>query len=163
MNINKILYLLSALVLSGATAFAQSSSIGKANNDLNAFVSLYNSGIGNAGMFESLYSSYNIYVNALRQDKDNNAMAGLRKIYPYMIDGAVFFSQNNAPEKALQFALAYIDIPLMEEFSNERFSRSDYYPTICFFAATTSFNGKNYKDAIRCFRYYINTGEENNL
>lgn len=111
MNINKILYLLSALVLSGATAFAQSSSIGKANNDLNAFVSQYNSGIGNAGMFESLYSSYNIYVNALRQDKDNNAMAGLRKIYPYMIDGAVFFSQNNAPEKACSLHLPILISP----------------------------------------------------
>ena len=163
MNIYKILFTLFALASSSATAFAQSTSIGKANNDVDAFVSQYNGGAANAGMYESLYSSYNIYVNALRHDKDNSAMAGLRKIYPYMIDGAVFFSQNNSPNKALQFALAYIDIPMMEEFSNERFSRSDYYPTICFYAATTSFNSKKYKDAIRCFIYYINTGEEKNL
>lgn len=163
MNINKVIYILFALVLYSATVFAQSSTVSKADDDVDLFVSQYNQGNSNAVMYESLYSSYQTYVQALKQNKDNKALAGLRKLYPYMIDGAVFFSQNNSSEKALQFALAYIDIPMMEEFSNERFSRSDFYPTICFFAATTSFNRKNYENASRCFDYYIRTGEEKNL
>ena len=153
MSRNKIICMLSALALSGATAFAQSSSVVKANKDVSAFVSQYNSGAAGASMYETLYSAYQTYAQAVKQDKDVTSLSGLRRIYPYMIDGAVFFSQHNSPDKALQFALAYIDIPLMPEFSNERFSRSDYFPTICFFAATTSFNSKQFKDAIRCFQY----------
>lgn len=159
MKSRKVICLLSALALSGAAATAQTAATG---NDVNTIVS-QNSG-NEAAMYDGLLSAYMAYRQAIAQNSGNEAaLAGLRKIYPYMMDGAIYYSQKGQQDKALNFALAYIDIPLMPEFANERFTRSDYYPTICFFAATTAFNNKNFKDAARCFDYYISTGEEKNL
>lgn len=159
MKSRKVICLLSALALSGAAATAQTTAAG---NDVNAIVS-QNSG-NEAAMYDGLYSAYKAYNQAITQNNsDVAALAGLRKIYPYMMDGAIFYSQKGQQDKALNFALAYIDIPLMPEFANERFTRNDYYPTICFFAATTAFNDKDFKNAARCFDYYISTGEEKNL
>ena len=150
--------------MTAGKAAAQSPALAKADADLAAFVAGYGGSGGSASQFASLLSSYRAYMYAVRQDKNNpTALNGLRKVYPYLIDGAIFFSQNNQPDKALEYALAYIGLPRIEAFRNERFARSDYYPTICYFAATTAYNNKQFADAIDCFRCYIQTGEQKNL
>lgn len=156
--------LIIALAMTAGKAAAQSPALAKADADLAAFVAGYGGSGGSASQFASLLSSYRAYMYAVRQDKNNpTALNGLRKVYPYLIDGAIFFSQNNQPDKALEYALAYIGLPRIEAFRNERFARSDYYPTICYFAATTAYNNKQFADAIDCFRCYIQTGEQKNL
>lgn len=151
-------------VLLVSDILAQSPAISKANSDLTTFISQSNAGISNASLYETLYSAYRTYYYVVKNNgSDKEGLAGLRRVYPYMIDGAVYFSQQNRPLKALDFALAYIDIPNMQSFHNERFTRSDYYPTICYFAATTAYNNKRFDEAIRCFRCYIETGEQKNL
>ena len=160
----KTICLLFALNLLGATAMAQSPALSKADRDMETFVAQNNAGASNAALYESLYSAYRTYLYIVKQEPNNQSgLAGLRKVYPYMIDGAVFFSQQNQALKALDYALAYVDIPKMQVFKNERFSRSDYYPTICYFAATTAYNNKRFDEAIRCFHSYIETGEQKNL
>lgn len=164
MNRRYYIALALALSLSATTAMAQSPAMVKANADVEGFIALNNAGNSNASMYETLYSAYRTYIYVVKNNgNDKDGLAGLRKVYPYMIDGAVFFSQQNQPVKALDYALAYIDIPQMQAFRNERFSRSDYYPTICYFAATTAFNNKRFDEAIRCFRCYIETGEQKNM
>lgn len=156
--------MLFALALSGAAAMAQSPALSKADRDMETFVAQSNAGVSNAALYESLYSAYRTYLYIVRQEPNSQAgLAGLRKVYPYMIDGAVFFSQQNQSVKALEYALAYVDIPKMQVFRNERFSRSEYYPTICYFAATTAFNNKRFEEAIRCFQSYIESGDQKNL
>lgn len=162
---HRIIFILTiTLAMTAGKAAAQSPALAKADADLAAFVSGYGGSGGSATQFASLLSSYRAYLYAVRQDKNNQtALNGLRKVYPYLIDGAVFFSQNNQPIQALEYALAYIGLPQLEAFRNERFARSDYYPTICYFAATTAYNNKQFADAISCFRCYIQTGEQKNL
>ncbi|MGN1217695.1 MAG: caspase family protein [Phocaeicola sp.] len=163
MKRKKVLFLL-AITSLVSNVMAQSPAMSKANIDFDSFVSQNNAGNSNASMYETLYSSYRTYSYVVKNNiNDKEGLAGLRKVYPYMIDGAVYFSQQNQPVKALDFALAYIDIPNMQAFRNERFSRSDYYPTICYFAATTAYNNKRFDEAIRCFRCYIQTGEQKNM
>lgn len=146
------------------TGMAQSPALAKADADMAAFVSQYGGGAGSPALFEKLLSAYRTYLYAVGQNRNNQtALNGLRKVYPYLIDGAVYFSQNNQPAKALDYALAYIGLPQLEAFHNERFARSDYYPTICYFAATTAYNNKQFDDAISSFRAYIQTGEQKNL
>lgn len=153
-----------AMALSCAVASAQSSALIKADKDMEAFVAQHGMGTSNAALYESLYSAYRAYLYAVKNEPANQAgLAGLRKVYPYMIDGAVYFSQNNSALKALDYALAYINTPKMQVFRKERFGRSDYYPTICYFAATTAYNNKRFDDAINCFKSYIETGEQKNL
>lgn len=143
---------------------AQSPALAKADADMASFDAQYGGGVGSPALFDMLLSSYRTYLYAAKQNKnDRAALNGLRKVYPYLIDGAVYFSQNNQPDKALDYALAYIGLPQLEAFHNERFARSDYYPTICYFAATTAYNNKQFDDAINSFRSYIQTGEQKNL
>lgn len=161
---NRSFALLLSLALSYGAAQAQSPAMAKADKDLSTFMAQNNSGTAGAASYELLYSAYRTYLYAVQQNgQDRAALAGLRNVYPYMIDGAVFFSQKNAASQALNYALAYIDIPNLPAFRNERFSRSDYYPTICYFAATTAYNNKQFADAVRCFQSYIATGEQKNL
>lgn len=156
--------LMMALAMNASRAMAQSPALVKADADLAAFVSGYGGSGGSESQFALLLSSYRAYLYAVQQDKNNQTtLNGLRKVYPYLIDGAVFFSQNNQPTKALEYALAYIRLPQLEAFRHERFTRSDYYPTICYFAATTAYNNKQFADAIDCFHCYIQTGEQKNL
>lgn len=160
--LNSIILLLALTIVTGKSR-AQSPALAKADADLASFVSQYNTGAGSATLYETLYSAYNSYrYVAMQNPRNQTALNGLRKVYPYLIDGAVYFSQQNQASKALEYALAYIELPRMEAFHNERFSRSDYYPTICYFAATTAFNSKRFDDAIRCFRSYIETGDQAN-
>ena len=148
-----------AMALSCAVASAQSSALIKADKDMEAFVAQHGMGTSNAALYESLYSAYRAYLYAVKNEPANQAgLAGLRKVYPYMIDGAVYFSQNNSALKALDYALAYINIPKMQVFRKERFGRSDYYPTICYFAATTAYNNKRFDDAINCFKSLMMKG-----
>lgn len=93
--------------MTAGKAAAQSPALAKADADLAAFVAGYGGSGGSASQFASLLSSYRAYMYAVRQDKNNpTALNGLRKVYPYLIDGAIFFSQNNQPDKALEYALA---------------------------------------------------------
>lgn len=164
MNKRNNLTLALVLALSVSTAVAQSPAVAKANADVAAFMSQAAAGSSNASMYESLFAAYRTYLYVVKNNaNDRDGLDGLRKVYPYMIDGAVYFSQQNQAVKALDYALAYVDIPQMPVFRNERFSRSDYYPTICYFAATTAYNNKRFDEAIRCFRSYIACGDRQNL
>lgn len=165
MRIIKLSLLVAVLAMTAGRSMAQQPALVKADADLAAFVSQYGgAGSGSPALFETLMSSYRAYLYAAKQNKnDQTALNGLRKVYPYLIDGAIYFSQNNQPAKALDYALAYIGLPQLEAFHNERFARSDYYPTICYFAATTAYNSKQFADAISSFRAYIQTGEQKNL
>ena len=120
----KTICLLFALNLLGATAMAQSPALSKADKDMESFVTQNNAGISNATLYESLYSAYRTYLYVVKQEPNSQAgLAGLRKAYPYMIDGAVFFSQQNQSLKALDFALAYVDIPKMQVFITRDMTR----------------------------------------
>lgn len=163
MKLFKTIGMVVALSMS-ATAFPQSFDINKAEQDFTVFQRGYKAGDSNEHIYEALLSAYKTYLGAISANAEEvNAINGLRKVYPYMIDGAIFFSQHNNNDKAFEFAIAYIDIPNMPTFSNERFTRNEYYPTICYFAATTAYNNKNFKDAIKCFRHYIESGDTKKL
>lgn len=129
----------------------------------------YSEGKANMEPYEKLLSAYKLYIEDVKKvDAEKITAAnkacvdGLRSLYPYMHDGAFFCSENGDQKKALEFTYAYITIPEMSIFNNERFSRESDFPTVCFFAATTAYNNKLYTDAVRCFDAYIETEEEAN-
>ncbi len=114
--------------------------------------------------YKNLNSAYKEYCSIL----DNSSIGSqqyihaknrLRTMYPNLRNGAIYNSQNGSQNNALIFAQAFIDLPLMSAFESELFEKDDYYPTLAYFAASGTYNIKDYNKAITYFREYLNTGD----
>ncbi len=162
-QLKQILTLLMTIVFSG-TLSAQTSVSAKADNDLKEFEAQYHAGANSAQLYETLYSAYESYRKiADKNPKDRTAQNGLRKIYPYLVDGAVYYSSIKRDARAADFASAYIDIPLMQAFRMERFSRDRQYPQLCYIAAVEAYKDKHDADAFKYGKLYLNSGDGNSI
>ena len=91
--------------------------------------------------YASLYDSYKANVSALRHSSRGSqsfidARQRLYEMRPYLQQGAIWYSQKGSQHNALLLAQAFVDIPMMEEFSGTSFPQDDYYPTMVYFAAS---------------------------
>src|SRR5574344_69757 len=128
------------------------------------FVRLNNNGGDRSQMFASLYTCYQDYVAVLKSASSGSpsyiqAKNALKTIYPYLQNGAGFYSQNGDQAHATQFAKAYVDMPLMDQFRGETLPKDNYYPTIVYFAACNTYNDGDYANAIKYLNEYLKTGE----
>mgnify|MGYP006066477619 CR=1 FL=1 len=117
--------------------------------------------------YASLYDSYKNNVSALRHSSRGSqdfidARQKLYEMRPYLQQGAIWYSQKGSQHNALLLAQAFVDIPMMDEFSGTTFPRDDYYPTMVYFAASGTYNAKDYARAIPYLREYISTGASSN-
>ncbi|HIT48478.1 MAG TPA: caspase family protein [Candidatus Coprenecus stercoripullorum] len=117
--------------------------------------------------YSSLYDSYRDNVSALKNSSRDSqdymdAKQRLYEMRPYLQQGAVWYSRKGSQHNALLLAQAFVDIPMMEEFSGTSFPRDDYYPTMVYFAASGTYNSKDYRRAIPYLREYIATGASQN-
>ena len=83
------------------------------------FVRLNNTNGDRATMFNTLYTCYTGYVAVINRSSKgsesyNQAKVSLKTIYPYLQNGAGFFSQNGNQQNATAFARACVDLPLMD-------------------------------------------------
>lgn len=115
--------------------------------------------------YESLWKCYTVYSDILertsRGDSDNRkAKDGLLQIHPYLQNGAAYYSNRHLSASALKFAQAFVDIPMMEQMRGETFQKTPDYATMVYFAASGTYNAKDYARAVRYFKAYLQTGEE---
>lgn len=154
-----------ACCLYGMPLSAQSTD--KAAAAYREFVRLNNEGADKANVYSALYRCYTEYVSVLSSAQAGTAAyqeakSALRDIYPYLQHGAVYNSQRGNQQNALIFAQAYMDVPLMKAFAGESFTRDDYFATMAYFAASGTFNARDYAKAIPYFRAYLDTGDAKN-
>nr|MBP7471916.1 caspase family protein [Prevotella sp.] len=128
------------------------------------FVRLNNTNGDRTTMFNMLYTCYTDYVAIINHsskgsDTYNQAKVALKTIYPYLQNGAGFFSQNGNQQNATAFARACVDLPLMDAFIGETFQHDNYYPTIVYFAACNTYNASDYTSAIKYLNEYLRTGD----
>lgn len=145
----------------------QAQSVDKANAEYKAFVRLNNENGDKGTLYATLYSSYKEYVAVLKASTPGSAVyeqakSALRDIHPYLQNGAIYNSQNGSRQNALLLAQAYIDVPLMDAFKTESFAKDGYYPTMAYFAASGTYNAKDYAKAIVYFQEYLKTGDPKN-
>lgn len=153
------------LVLPGLSLQAQS--IDKAAAEYKKFVMLNNDNADKASLYNSLYHCYKEYIDVLNASPVGStayeqAQSALRDLYPYLQNAAIYNSQRGNQQNAIIFAQAYIDLPLMDAFKGEHFPKDSYYPTMAYFAASNTYNLRDYKKAIVYFREYLKTGEQKN-
>lgn len=156
---------LAASCLYGMPLSAQSTD--KATAAYREFVRLNNEGADKANVYSALYRCYTEYVSVLssaqaRTAAYQEAKSALRDIYPYLQNGAIYNSQHGNQQNALIFAQAYMDVPLMEAFAGESFTRDDYFATMASFAAFGTYDISDYAKAIPYFRAYLETGDTKN-
>lgn len=135
----------------------------KASAAYGEFVRLNNSGADKASVYSALYRCYKEYALALSSAQAGTAAwqeakNALRDIWPYLQNGAVYNSQRGVRQNALLFAQAYMDVPLMQAFAGETFPRDDYFPTMAYFAASGTYNVRDYAKAIPYFQVYASSG-----
>jgi tetratricopeptide (TPR) repeat protein len=138
----------------------------------NIHINEYNRLVASIGVTSRTYDYvmevYNEYspilsnTNSSYSDKQIAAF-GLKWLFPYLMNGAFYYSEHNNQSKALEFAEAYVDTyinPLMKESD---LSVNDLYPTLAYFAASNHYNQRNYDKAITYLDAYIRSGDTKNL
>jgi tetratricopeptide (TPR) repeat protein len=139
-------------------------SIDQANAAYQQFVRLNNLGSDKGATYDALYQCYQAYTAVVQNAAPQTtayvqALNGLKEIYPYLQNGAAYNSANRQQQKALLFAQAFMDIPLMEPFRGVAFPRDDNFAKMAYFAASGTYNAHNYAKAIPYFRLYLSTGD----
>jgi tetratricopeptide (TPR) repeat protein len=146
---------------------AYSQSLEKAASEYKTFIRLNNESGDKVSMYAALYNCYKGYLAVIKSASKNDASYNqaknaIRNIYPYLQNGAVFYSQKGDQQNALFFAQAYIDVPLMNVFRGDPFQKDSYYPTMVYFAASNTYNSGDYAKAVVYFKEYLSAGEEKN-
>ena len=161
---NTILFAILLLGIPEMQTNAQS--LTKAEASYSQFNKLRASGGTEAAIYDALYHSYTDYVSVLNSAKDNNspeynaAKRALREMLPYLQMGAAWSANNRQETNAILFAQAYIDIHLMQAFRNDMFVKDENYAKMAYFAASGTFNARQFEKAIPYFRAYLDTGEQ---
>lgn len=122
-------------------------------------------GTDEASFYPQVLKTYQSNLTALDslagEADEQTSKAVIIDIRPEILDGAFFFSQKGNNERLGAFARAYIDIPLLPQMAGEDL-KSDprTYPTLAYIAASSAYNGGEFKDAIKYFDQYLSTNAD---
>ena len=119
---------------------------------------------GKAELFNALTQCYIDNMAAVQSFKEDDprhkaAKEAVISIWPGLSSAATYYDSKDK-KKAVWFSRAYVDVSTSEVFRSEKFAKDGYYPTIVFYAASNSFNMRDYESAIRYFKEYLATGEQ---
>lgn len=139
----------------------------RAEESFAQFNKLRASGATENAIYDALYVSYADYVSALNNTQPATsdyaaAKRALREMRPFLQMGAAWNSNHGQPDKALRFAQAYMDIPLMPAFQDDTFMHDANYATMAYFSASGTYNAREYRKAIPYFQAYLNSGDKRN-
>lgn len=136
----------------------------RANQQYVLFESERDKGINIPAMYNYLLDSYENYVKVVQAPDNSQFLSGaknrLRSIYPYLLNGAVYYSEQKQPAKSLELAAAYIDMPQLSAFRSELLPKDNRYASVVYYAAVSAYSLEKYSQALRFFQEYLNTGTE---
>lgn len=144
---------------------ASAQSIEKARESFVQFVETNNNGGTKDQVYALLYQCYQDYAAVLEASQVGSsdyeeAKSGVREIYPYLQNGAAYHAQKGNQGKAVEFAMAFMDVPLMQAFQGEQFAHDANYATMAYFATSNCYNKKDFTHAGIYGQEYLNTGDQ---
>lgn len=153
-----------AVAIGKAAAQEVATASQRANQQYVLFESERDKGTNVAAMYDYLLDSYTHFVKVV-EAPDNTQYIGaaknrLKSMYPYLLNGAVYYSEQKQPVKALDFAAAYIDMPQIKAFRSDLLPKDNRYPSVVYYAAVSAYNLQKYSQALKYFQEYLNTGTE---
>ena len=136
----------------------------RANQQYVLFESERDKGTNVTAMYGYLLGSYNEFMEVLEAPGNSQYLTGaknrLRAMYPYLLNGAVYYSEQQQPAKALDFAAAYIDMPQLPVFRSELLPKDSRYASVVYYAAVSAYNLQKYSQALKYFKEYLQTGTD---
>ena len=131
----------------------------RANQQYVLFESERDKGDNPNAMYNYLLESYQAFKEVVDTQNNTQYLTGtknrLRSIYPYLVNAAVYYSEQKQPSRALDFAGPYIEIPQMSIFRSELLQRDSRYASIVYYAAAAAYQLEKYPQSIRYFREYL--------
>lgn len=167
MNFKSLRFLIPIFCIAAYSIPCNSQTLESAKESFSHFNRMRVEGENEAAVYTALFQCYSEFASVLNSASPNTpeyvqSKSALREIYPFLQNGAAYNSSHGNQKNALMFAQAFMDIPLMKAFKGEVFTRDDYFPTMAYFAASGTFNARDYGRAINYFRVYLETGEQKN-
>ena len=148
-----LLTIILTVVVTGKVGAQEAASASKrANQQYVLFESERDKGTNVTAMYDYLMDSYENFMKVVEAPDNSQYIGGaknrLRALYPYLLNGAVYYSEQKQPSKALDFAAAYIDMPQLKLFRSELLPKDNRYASVVYYAAVAAFNlEKNEKAA----------------
>ena len=160
-----LLTIILTVVMAGKVGAQDASSASKrANQQYVLFESERDKGTNVTAMYDYLLDSYANFMKVVEAPNSGQYIGGaksrLKALYPYLLNGAVYYSEQKQPAKAVDFAAAYIDMPQMQLFRSELLPKDNRYASVVYYAAVSAFNLEKNEQALRYFQEYLNTGPE---
>ena len=155
--------ILTAGAVTGRIAAQDAASVSKrANQQYVLFESERDKGTNITAMYDYLLESYVNFIKIVEAPDNGQYLSGaknrLRAMYPYLLNGAVYYSEQKQPSKALDFAAAYIEMPQLKIFRSELLPKDSRYASVVYYAAVSAYNLQKYSQALKYFQEYLNTG-----
>ena len=160
----KTFFAAAAVFLAAAAQQAPAQTIESAGKAFDRFVTLYTGGLRGDELYNALLDACNenmsLGTGAASSADEMEARNNLIKLWPYLRNAAAHYSQSGDSRKALTFAKAYVDIPLMGIFDDVHIEKDDQYPTLVYFAASGSYNSRDFRSAVKYFKEYLGTNTQ---
>lgn len=141
-------------------------------SDPNVYINEYNKFVSEVGETDksydyvmAIYDEYSPVLNDTGSSYSDKqiAVSGLKWLFPYLLNGAFYYSEHNNQLKALSFAESYINTYIHPAMEAAGLSVNALYPTLAYFAASNNYNQKKYDKAITYLDAYIKSGDTKNL
>ncbi len=164
----KKLFILTTILMLGAwikvAAQDAATASKRANQQYVLFESERDKGTNVTAMYTCLLDSYEQFIKVVEAPDNGQYLSGaknrLRAMYPYLLNGAVYYSEQKQPSKALDFAAAYIEMPQLKIFRSELLPKDSRYASVVYYAAVSAYNLQKYSLALKYFQEYLNTGTD---
>lgn len=115
-------------------------------------------------MYTYLVESYKLFAT-LADDPNNTKLEGtknrLRAMYPALLNGAIHYSNKKQPQKGLDCASGYIELPKLKIFRDELFDRDGQYPSVVYYAATSAYALDKKNQAVTYFNEFLDLEHQN--
>ncbi|WP_291529202.1 caspase family protein [Bacteroides sp. UBA939] len=162
----KRIIILTIIFMLGVKVAAQEAAAAsqRANQQYVLFESERDKGTNVTAMYSYLLDSYQNFMKVVDAADNGQYLSGaknrLRAMYPYLLNGAVYYSEQKQPAKALDFATAYIEMPQLKIFQSELLPKDSRYASVVYYAAVSAYNLQKYSQALKYFQEYLNTGTD---
>lgn len=122
-------------------------------------------GVEDDSIFPQVMTAYNDVLEAIALQEPhsrgwNQCKEMLREIDRDLFRGAFFYSNKSDSKRLTEYAQAYLDIQLMDEFKDEVWKTDpSMQPILAYIAASGAYNIQDFERAIKYFKAYFATGD----
>lgn len=150
------------LLFSCITVSAQT--LSQADNSYMQFKELAQQGNTSANLYNAALQAHIGYATAIKDMESTSpeyqkCKDRLVEIFPYLGNGAYFYTQMNNQSMAVKFGQAYVDLSLLYAVSDQNLTSRDGYAELSYFAAMNTYYQQQLETAVLYFQAYLSAAD----